>query len=100
MIEEAGDSWAGQFPTLLEISELTEELNALLFQLLSIKEEEVGFLGGVEPSYPSELVLQRKIIQGTGTIESYIMSHLRDRPSLLLLRASQTGLMVHVVAAL
>lgn len=99
MIEEAGDSWAGEFLTLLEISELTEELNALLFWL-SIREEAAGFLGGAEPSQPCELVPQGRIKQGTGAMESYIMSHLKDHPTLLLLRASQTGLMVHVVAAL
>lgn len=100
MIEEARDSWAGQFLTLLEISELTEELNTLLFWLLSVREEEAVFLGGAEPSCPSELVPQRRMKQGTGAIESYIMSHLKKRPTLFLMRASQTGLMVHVVAAL
>lgn len=53
-------------------------LNAPLF---SVVEEEAGFLGGGEPS---ELVLQRRIKQGTGAIEFYIMSHLKDHPTLLL----------------
>lgn len=57
-------------------------------------------MGGAEPSHPSELVPQRRSKQGTGAIESYVMSHLKDHPTLLLLRVSQTGLMVHVVAAL
>lgn len=99
MIEEARDSWAGKSLTLLEISELTEELYALLFWLLSVREEE-GVLGGAEPSHPSELVPQRRSKQGTEAIESYVMSHLKDHPILLLLRVSQTGFMVHVVAAL
>lgn len=100
MVEEARDSWAGQFFTLLEISELTEELNTFLFWLLIVREEEVVFLGGAEPSHPSELAPQRRIKQGTGVIESYIMSHLKDRLTRLLMRVSQTGVMVHVVAAL
>lgn len=57
-------------------------------------------MGGAEPSHPSELVPQRRSKQGTGAIESYVMSQLKDHPTLLLLRVSQTGLMVHVVAAL
>lgn len=65
MIEEARNSWAGQFLTLLEFSELTNELNALVFWLLSIKEEEAVCLGSAEPSLPGELVPQRSIKQGT-----------------------------------
>lgn len=65
MIEEARNSCTGQFLTLLEFSELTNELNALVFWLLSIKEEETVCLGNTEPSHPGELVPQRTIKQGT-----------------------------------
>lgn len=33
MIEEARNLWAGQFPTTLEFSELTNDLNDLVFWL-------------------------------------------------------------------
>lgn len=51
-MEEARNSWAGQFLTLLEFSELTNELNALVFWLLSIRKEEAVWLGSAEPSHP------------------------------------------------
>lgn len=60
MIEEARNSWAGQFLTLLEIS------------------------------------TEKNQTENWGNI----MTDLKDRPTLLLLRASQTELMVHVVVAL
>lgn len=41
MIEEARNLWAGQFPTTLEFSELTNDLNDLVFWLRSIWKEEV-----------------------------------------------------------
>lgn len=65
MIEEARNSWARQFLTLLEFSELTAELNALVFWLLSMKEEEAVCLGNTKPSHSGEQVPQNSIKQGT-----------------------------------
>lgn len=101
MIEEARNLWTGQYHTPLEFSELTSELNALVFWLLSIGEEEAACLGGAEPSHPGDLVLERIIRQGTWTSRSQIPSHFGEAHlTLSFLKVSQTELIVHVGAAL